>query len=227
MADELGSGMNDELALEYQSALARSTMYDFLAALFTYPYGLESVADRLGGKTPAVAASAAALQEQGYRLPVAEMLEVVRAAGGVDALTDLQAEYVALFDRPSTGHRLSPFESVQRHGIVDRGTIADLDEFYRRFGLALAPDASETGDHCSIELAFMSFLIFRGAEAERDGQNGDGFRQAQLDFFRAHLMPWLPGWLERLLESTKHPYFQAAARLARDVLAQDAEIMGW
>lgn len=224
--EELGSEMNDEAALDRQNALARSTIYDFLAALFTYHYGLEGVADRLGGKTPAVAAAAAVLQGRGYRLPVAEVLEMVQAAVGMEALTEIQAEYVALFDRPSTGHRLSPFESVQRHGIVNRGTIAALDEFYRRFGLALAPDAMETGDHCSVELAFMSFLAFQDAEAQRLGQDGEAFRQAQIDFLREHIMQWMPGWLERIEESTKHPYFRAAGGLARDVLAQDAEITG-
>ena len=209
-----------------QGALARSAVYDFLAGLFAYHFRLEDVADGLAGKADRVVAAAEVLHGSGYRFDVGDALDAVRAAGNIAALTELQAEYVALFDRPSTGHTLSPFESVQRKGMVDLHNLAALGESYQRFGLALAPDAAETADHCSVEFAFMSFLAFREGEALRLGQDAHTYGQAQSAFLRDHIMQWMPRWLKNLAEAARHPYFAAAAGLAAMVLAEDAEMLG-
>lgn len=226
MAARLGFEMNGMDDPGHPGALARSTIYDFLAGLFAYHDQLEEVADRLAGTAESVVAAAEFLQDLGYRLDVEDALQAVQAVGDIAALTDIQAEYVALFDRPSKGHSLSPFESVQRKGMVDLHTLAALREFYQRFGLALAPDAAETADHSSVEFAFMSFLAFREAEAVRLGQDADGFARAQAAFLGEHIMQWMPGWLDKLAASARHPYFAAAAALAATVLAEDARTVG-
>lgn len=110
--------------------------------------------------------------------------------------------------------------------MVDLHTLAALGEFYQRFGLALAPDAAETADHCSVEFAFMSFLAFGEAEALRLGQDAGGYGQAQADFLRAHMMQWMPRWLKNVAAAARHPYFAAAAGLASIMLAEDAERIG-
>ncbi len=212
------------MATDAQVAQARAAVYDFLAALFTYHYELDEVQERLTRRIPRVQAAVEVLRERGYHLDERGVLAAVRQITAIEDLTDLQAEHVALLDMPSPGGRSAPLESVQRHGVVHPETLAALEAFYRTFGVALAPDAEVPGDHCSVELAFMGFLAFQEAVAHGQGAGGEPYKEAQATFLRDHLLGWLPRWLAHVAERTAHPYFRAAARFARQVLEQDAEL---
>jgi len=205
---------------------ARALVYDALAGLFSYHFGLNDFSERVTDKEANVVAASRILGDIGYRCDFAEMFNVAQSVGGIDELGEVQTEYVALFDRPSPSHALSPFESVQRKGVADLTIVGDVKDFYERFGLTLAPDASETADHCSMEFAFMSSLAFREAEAIRLEADGQRFHDGQLAFLSQHMMQWMPKWLPNLEAAARHPYFAAAARVAQGFLAEDAERHG-
>lgn len=205
---------------------ARAVVYDVLAGLFSYHFGLEDFAERVTGKGANVVAATQILSHVGYRLDFRETFDAARSTTDVAGLGDVQTEYVALFDRPSPSHALSPFESVQRKGVADPTIIGEVRHFYERYGLALAPDASETPDHGSIEFAFMSYLAFQEAEAIRLDEERQHFRDGQRAFLSEHMMQWMPKWLPNVASAARHPYFATAARVAQSFLAEDAERQG-
>ena len=209
--------------------LARSYWYDFLASLLSYPFSLADFEERLRAKLEQVATAAEVLREDaGYGLDPEAVMNEIRAIRGYAELVDLQADYVSRLDKPSPSHVLSPFESVHRRGQVDLGTVAALQQLYRTYGLGLASDLPEMADHAMFELAFMSYLALKEAEADAVEQVAvaDELRRAQAAFLQEHLLPWMPQWLGNLAEAAEHPLLKAAAELGRLTLDREAEVLG-
>ena len=208
------------------AAQARAAIYDVLAGLFTYHFQPDEMTANVIAKEEDVRDAADFLAGIGYRLDVEPVLAAAKTADDYDALTDIQSEYVGLFDRPSAEHALSPFEGVQLKGMVDPHTITDLRKFYGRFGLEPSDHTTEMGDHASMEFAFMSLLAARQAQALGKGEEGDDFKLAQGEFLTTHVLNWMPKWLNNLSSASKHQYFTGSARLAADFLTEEGERFG-
>lgn len=209
-------------------SLARSVWYDFLASLLSYPFNLADFESRLRAKVEMVAEAAEVLREDaGYDLSVGAVLEQVTAICGYPELVDFQSDYVARFDKPSPSHSLSPFESVHRYGNVNLPAVSELERLYLSYGLGLAAGVPEMADHAMVELAFMSFLALKEAEARGADQiaEADRYRRAQADFLQEHLLPWMPKWLGNLGEAADHPLLRGAAELGRLTLDLEADVL--
>lgn len=79
--------------------------------------------------------------------------------------------------------------------------LADLNAFYRAFGLEVAEDAAERPDHICLELEFLAVLAAKEAYALEHQLDADQLgvcRDAQRKFLRAHLGHWLPAFTRRL-----------------------------
>ncbi len=85
----------------------------------------------------------------------------------------------------------------------------------------------EHPDHLCAELEFLHFLTFKEAQAVEDGNTEllKGYRLAQKDFLKRHLIQWVPKFHGRLQSSARFPFYTELARITSVFLAQDMELV--
>jgi len=106
----------------------------------------------------------------------------------------LESEHVELFGRAGRAV-LSPYEGEHR------GTrLQDVLAAYAAAGLAPDPSLHDRPDHVSVELAFLEGLAAREERAVRCGETEKALAaaKARCDFFRLHVRPWIPNFLDSM-----------------------------
>ena len=150
-------------------------------------------------------------------------------AGGEDdfigpLLKTLHQDYSYLFYMVGQSGA-SPYESPYR--TVDRTlygpTTLELRALMARFGVQTAPDCTEPDDHIAFELAFLSELLGRLADALEQGASGVALLDGIHTLLADHLLGFGPVYLEKLAQAARTPFYQAVAHLTQATLAATAE----
>jgi TorA maturation chaperone TorD len=207
---------------------ARAELYCFLAAAYLRPLSPEA----LGYLT-----SKGVLQEfySIYGERVKPALKCLLAA--MCAMEDadrIRQEYMDLFAAP-TGAYVMPFEDVYCGAAAGGGRGPLLGEraiavrrLYREAGGEMGRGCNELPTHIGVELAFMSFLCAREADAvsgeERAGCNARAgfYRGLQLRFLREHLSEWFPQLSRAIQTQASSSFYRGLAQLTEVVLERDA-----
>ena len=189
------------------TAIARATLYNCLAAAFG---------------DPPTARSAAAWAKMQPSLPAAP-------------LEDVQRAYTALLVGPGQGY-VPPYASIYLHPAESGkrqlwGPAAEaVEALYTEAGLAIAPGQPRVPDHLALELQFMQHLCAREADAEVRGDvtEAGAWRERQQAFLRVHLWPWLPRFASRLADAATaaHPIYRGLTRLLLAFVHSDLDAPG-
>jgi DMSO reductase family type II enzyme chaperone len=198
-------------------ALGRAGLYRLVALGFAYP-----AADVAGEFLRILGLHRAAEPvAHDLRMRLAALAEAFDSAGA------LVAEYTRLFDRTVA---CSPYESENVGGMrtfTKSRDLADIQGFYKAFGLELGDDAAEMGDHIRVELEFLSTLALKEAYFREEG-GGEGLeitREAQKSFLRDHAGRWIPSFCTRLAQEARHPFYAELAAATRDLLLADLALL--
>lgn len=130
-----------------------------------------------------------------------ESVEALSAVLHADDPDDVRSEYVALFDHGADRTPLYETEYGRMRGMSKGPELADLNGFYRAFGLLAADGAQhhELGDHLGVELEFYSVLLARQARllelADAEGQ--EIVEDARRKFLVDHLGRFAPAIVAR------------------------------
>ncbi len=130
--------------------------------------------------------------------------------------------YHALF---TTDVVVSPFEGAYHRS--DKGNvIGDIAGFYTAFGL-VSRQYSGPPDLISKELGFISWLSLKEAYALDTGMDAELeiTRKAVKAFVKDHVARWVPLFADKILLSTDHPWYRAAAEQLKAVLSFTVEEM--
>ena len=203
-----GLRTEDELA-----AAARSSLYGWLAAAFSFPSPELTEAFASGYFRDELQAVAAALP---FALPVDDGLRT----NLVPAHEELEEQYIRLFDVGPGRPPCPLYEGSHRRGRPE--IMEDLVRFYEHFGLR--HQEGDLPDHLCAELEFMHYLAFKQAAALQAGTDSEPYRLAQRDFLSRRLNRWLPRLLARLEQLDPPPLYLSLARLAAEACRRDA---GW
>lgn len=194
--------------------LARCAVWSLLASAFRRPErGAGAAADR----AEAVAA-AAALGLDARRLAAAEL-----------EATDLGAAYDALFGHTVRGPCPAyEGEYGEPRGMRFSHEIADIEGFFRAFGVRTGRNASERPDHVAVECEFLAFLALKEAHAaaSRGDATADLCRDAARRFLAEHLGRFAPALAARVRRRATEPFYVAAADLLEAMLRRDAAALG-
>lgn len=127
-----------------------------------------------------------------------QRVAILAMAADVDAVRE---EYVRLFVSPS-GALLLPWESTWTEfpPRLSGSAHADAQRFYARAGFQ-PKNASDPADHIATELAFVGILAQRHLTEELG------------EFWRTHVMPWMPAFARQLKRETREPLYVAVADL--------------
>jgi TorA maturation chaperone TorD len=228
------SGMANQPWLDPQT---RQQVYHFLAAAYLRPLTSEALRHLAD---PGVLQELAALVGEDA---IADLKDFWASAGARVDEEELRQEYMDLFAVPA-GRYVTPFEDVYRGASADRKLGPLLGEhavavsrLYRVAGADLDERCTELPTHVGVELAFMSFLCAREAEAEAalgraigspsNGDEGGRARSAyyqalQRRFLQDHLNAWFSQLSCAIRERAKSGLYRGIAALTQAVLRKDA-----
>ncbi|MFZ7113413.1 MAG: TorD/DmsD family molecular chaperone [Desulfatiglandales bacterium] len=198
----------------------RSTGYREIASWYRYPE--QSSIEELKKKVEEIRSAFEALDITGNFDAIKELDGLFDALDGL-SLTDLQAEYVRLFDyRPPCPLFESSYTELEKN---NPGKVKlSVEDFYNEFGLDASPSSPEPPDHLMLELEFMHFLSFKEGEAlQHDGPDIEKYRVAQKRFCKTHLQKWVPAFCERLRDNADQSFFRGLADLTEDFVLQDTD----
>lgn len=124
-----------------------------------------------------------------------------------------QKEYQVVF-----GHTISseypPYETQYSpaHIFMQTQELGDIAGFYKAFGLSSSENEKERPDHISVEMEFMSFLVYKEsfASANHKEEQVQLCRKAQAKFTEDHIGRWAPIFASSLAEKTKGFYSELA-----------------
>ena len=221
-----GQGEGERHIRSLQSAIdlavARSFVYRFVAKCFEDPayQGWASLTD------PQVQADfrAAISVLSESRPDFSSLTEKLLAALTPTALETFTDSYLVVFGHAARGPcpmNEIEYGNLKADSLFQPHRLADLNAFYRAFGLELADDASERPDHICLELEFMSVLAAKEAYALEHQLDTDQLavgREAQKMFLREHLGHWVPAFTRRLEREAGPGVLAALAAFTREFL---------
>ncbi len=197
---------------EELAAAARSSLYGWLAAAFSFPSPELAQGFASGNFRDELQAIAAALP---FALPSEDSL----SDSGL-SYEEMEEQYIRLFDVGPGRPPCPLYEGSHRRGRPE--ILEDLVRFYEHFGLR--HQEGDLPDHLCAELEFMHYLAFKQAAALQAGTDDEPYRLAQRDFLSRRLNRWLPRLLARLEQLNPPPLYLALARLSTEACRRDA---GW
>ena len=198
----------------------RSTAYRAFASWYRYPE--QSSLDTLKAGQREFCGCFEALAAHGNFESAPSIHSLVESLDGV-SLTDLQAEYVRLFDyRPLCPLFESSYTEMEKS---NPGKVKlSVEDFYNDFDLDTSPCSVEPPDHITLEMEFMHFLSFKeGEESENGGPKGAKYVLGQQQFYRNHLHKWVSAFCNRLTQHAALPFYKILAGLTDNFLMHDSD----
>lgn len=199
-------------------AAARSRMYALLADALAYPTG-DGMTRLLDGSLLNDLREAAAALPKPVAVP-----ETLVVADGDDANKETQIVYTALFEVCAGLPAVSQLE--RRYSVRDepeQKLWEDLLRYYTFFGLDFSNGSTgENPDHLLTELAFMHYLCFLEAGAQR---GLDDLCRGQRDFLMNHLGAWAPRFADALAQQNDTGPYAALGKLLDDVVEADLKYL--
>jgi TorA maturation chaperone TorD len=141
-----------------------------------------------------------------------------------ELLEDLAVEYARLFLGP--GKHISPHESVHfqrddgQWGKLWGASTVEVKKFIESTGLNYKEEYKGLPDHISVEFEFMQQLTLHEEKVwkEADADKAAGYRRAEKKFVEEHLMRWIPGFCEKVIQEAELPFYRAMAALTRSFI---------
>lgn len=132
--------------------------------------------------------------------------------------SDLEAEYIRLFDLPGEGKPCPLYTGV--YAASRRDAMEELLRFYRHFGVTLNSLQHDLPDAVPTVIEFQQYLVLR--EGAVDGDSAQQTRVAQVDLLGRHLRPWAVATRSRLGTRSPGAFYEAVVSLASSAFAADA-----
>lgn len=135
-----------------------------------------------------------------------------------ELLLDLQKEYTRMcfVSKP----RLVPlFESVYKEGKLYQDSTFQIARLYDEAGIKPGSEFRLPPDHITLELEFMSYLIYQEIEALKSG-NADNEEMAlrlQNETLNNHLTHFSLGFASRLAQHARTPFYQGIGDILNDL----------
>ena len=142
---------------------------------------------------------------------------------------DLAIEYTRLFIGP--GPRISPHESlhVESHDASENDfwgpETVQVKRFVEATGLDYSEKFSGLPDHISAEFELMQKLAEKESQAWSDGDESaaNWCQNVQRRFFTEHLVNWIPGFCDKVVENAELSFFRQMAAVTRDFVELERE----
>ncbi|MFO0792840.1 MAG: molecular chaperone TorD family protein [Candidatus Brocadiaceae bacterium] len=220
---------DSEVSFSVENLLTRSMMYQVLSGCFIYP------AEK----------NLASLKSPDFEVFKTDLVQCFSSADngaelkkGLDKLQELLcgtpiSELQKLYQR-LVGHTISKdcplFETQYGAADVFQQTheLADIQGFYKAFGLDSSDVEKERCDHVSVELEFMHFLLYKQAYAlENHGEEKAMIcLDAQKKFLKEHIGKWVPLFTILFCRKAGDGFYYALSVVTREFLRLEMSLLG-
>lgn len=200
--------MNIEHFVQYEKN--RQVAYQLLATCFAHPdQGIASIPAELKKAVSALAPK------------IAENIAPMRSNLRLDAL---KVDHAALFLGPFK-LLAPPYGSVYLEGsrqIMGASTM-DARNRYLEAGLQVSGEFKEAPDHVSIELEFMSYLVFKEIQAleQSDFEDARCHLDNQDAFLRDHLGAWIAKFAQNVGKNAQTNFYKNLAIVSQRFVEND------
>jgi TorA maturation chaperone TorD len=203
------------LADDFAGLAARADLSRLLAACYYQP-GPEFVEEKLFDSLVDAAARIGPDLESSAR----QLAAAFAAEDAQELLVDYTRLFLGPIDAPA-----KPYGSVWlegRHSLMLDSTVAVLD-LYAEGGFEIDERFRDLPDHIAAELEFLYLLLFRQAEALRNGDGEAGARSASLArrFLDAHLGRWIGSFAAAIRDGAQTAFYRQLAGLTESFLKME------
>ncbi|MFV1951921.1 MAG: molecular chaperone [Nitrospinota bacterium] len=142
---------------------------------------------------------------------------------------ELAVEYTSLFVGP--GKHIPPYESIHvSSDSTDRywgECTVDMKNWVEHYGLQISGRFESIPDHISIELVFMQKVIEheRLAWEKDDTDTAEKCVEVEKAFFNKHIIKWVPGFCEKIIEAARLDLYREIARLTSDFIMDEKDLL--
>ncbi|MBX3727954.1 MAG: molecular chaperone TorD family protein [Candidatus Sumerlaeia bacterium] len=169
-------------------------------------------------------------------LPAAHALAVtpddLLAEDELPTLEQHRRDFHQLFDSHGpmtvTPYAIEYLKEWPQQSLLDTVQLADVQGFYRAFGLEVSQTGSERCDHVRLELEFLHFLGLKEAIAldREDAEHLEVVRHAQKRFLEDHAGRWPARFADAVERHDAPVYYCKLARLIRTWVETDMKMVG-
>ncbi len=228
MAVDRSNLLEEQIASNVESLVTRSDAYHIFSACFLYP--TEKNLSVLKGPEFSDHIKNLGLCYQAIDT-VAELQKNLHEMNTLYRNTSLEA-LQKVYQR-IIGHTISkecPLYETQygaAHVYQQTHELADIQGFYRAFGLEISDVEKERSDHISVELEFMHFLLYKQAYAlENHGEEKVQICvDAQKKFLKEHLGKWVPLFAILFGKKAGEGFYHAVAASMKEFMRLEMKLM--
>lgn len=227
-ASHTGNGRQIELG---PLAAAREAVYTYLSVAFCKPPSL-----RLTQSLTSELFLAGA--EHLFSAKVARALRECAASIGDGTVWENRArqEFMDLFKVPGAQSVLA-YEAAFRDsheiagkritGLLQGPSTVAVKQWYRLAAAEISDDYKDLPDHIGLELNYLAHLCKKEREFIESGDQTrlTRAREMQRDFLAGHVVGWIGQLRDKILEKTRHPFFQGIAELAVEFTHRDLDAL--
>lgn len=211
-----------------ENLLTRSALYHILSACFLYPAEEKvSVLKELNFHE-FINSLELCYQEVGDTKELQRCLKEVQRCFEDTSIETLRKVYQRI-----VGHTISkecPLYETQygaAHIYQQTHELADIQGFYKAFGLEISDVEKERSDHVSVEFEFMHFLLYKQAYALEN--HGDEKAQlcvdAQKKFLKEHVGKWVPLFAILFGRKAEEGFYNALSALTKEFIRLEMKLM--
>lgn len=119
-----------------------------------------------------------------------------------------------------------PYEMVWSQTWQEVSLLQVLAKIYREKGLEPSSEIIDRLDYLGLELEFLHALAMRETAALEAGETetAGSLLEAQKKFFREHLEPWVPSFVQKALEYVKTDFYHGHLLMLRGFILEQKEI---
>lgn len=122
---------------------------------------------------------------------IGPQLDALRSAfSKLSSQEELLVEYSRLFIQPPREAPLNVCYPLD--GAMMGGTVSEIEDFYRRFGVERGDHFKDLPDHVSVQLEFISYLYGLAAEELENGKQDAEAEKAARHFLHEFVSRWAP-----------------------------------
>jgi TorA maturation chaperone TorD len=200
---------------------SREDTYGFLAGIFREELTTEQIKQLIDQGIPTLMADAGCKIDSDFfeNKPIEQIQE------------ELACEYAGLFIGP--GDHIPPYESI--YVADDSGKVGyywgectvDLKNWVEHYGLKISENFESIPDHISTELEFMQRVVEqeRLSWEKEDRETAESCIEVEQAFFDKHINTWVSRFCERIMETAKLDFYKEVAKLAKDFITGEAELL--
>jgi TorA maturation chaperone TorD len=208
----------------------RSKIYGFLSSVYIQSPSHNFVEKLLGEEvssflsTLLLGIGLPQAMEEGLE-DIRRFIKISNAQAVEDVHQSLCVEHTRLFRGVMPGYGPPPpYESVYREeGVLMGKSTVEVQRKYGEACVCMPAEYNEPPDYIGLELDFMRFLTEGETESWRNGarDNALAYLNTERDFLSEHIMKWIPGFCDKVVEIAELDFYRGIARMTKGFISDD------